>query len=146
MNNTLTNMEEILGHQICGFHQYVLTPPVHLNYVSHNLCELLDLEENELLDDNTDLYLQWVHPADREKYSDFIQRIILKEQTLTDEYRLVKKNGTIICVRDTLSPKRLDDGTLIGHSVLTDITDLKNENTDLQFLNETIPCGFLRYT
>ena len=146
MNNTLTNMEEILGHQICGFHQYVLTPPVHLNYVSHNLCELLDLEENELLDDNTDLYLQRVHPADREKYSDFIQRIILKEQTLTDEYRLVKKNGTIICVRDTLSPKRLDDGTLIGHSVLTDITDLKNENTDLQFLNETIPCGFLRYT
>ena len=25
-------MEEILSHQICGFHQYVLTPPVHLNY------------------------------------------------------------------------------------------------------------------
>lgn len=65
---------------------------------------------------------------------------------MADEYRLVKKDGTIICVRDTVTTKRLSDGTLIGHSVLTDITDMKNENTDLHFLNETVPCGFLRYT
>ena len=146
MNNTLNNMEEILDQQICGFHQFILTPTVHLNYVSHNLCEMLGVQQNELLDDRTELYAQMVHPADREKYSDFIQKIIQKEQALTGEYRLVKKDGTIICVRDTITPKRLDDGTLIGQSVLTDITDLKNENTDLQFLNETIPCGFLRYT
>lgn len=146
MNNTLNNIEEILGHQICGFHQYVLTSPVHLNYVSVNLCEMLGIQQTELLDDRADLYAQMVHPADREKYSDFINKIIIKEQSLTGEYRLVKKDGTIICVRDTITPKKLDDGTLIGHSVLTDITDIKNENTDLQFLNETVPCGFLRYT
>ena len=146
MNNTLNNMEEILGHQICGFHQYILTPPVHLNYVSYNLCKMLGVQQNELLDARTDLYAQMVHPADREKYSALINKIIMNEQALTGEYRLVKKDGTIICVRDTVTPKKLDDGTLIGHSVLTDITDIKNENTDLQFLNETVPCGFLRYT
>ncbi len=146
MNNTLKNMEEILDHQICGFHQFVLTPTVHLNYVSHNLCEMLGVQQNELLDDRTDLYAQMVHPADREKYSDFTQKIIQKEQTLTGEYRLVKKDGTIIHVRDTVTPRRREDGTLIGHSVLTDITDIKKENDDLQFLNETVPCGFLRYT
>ena len=91
MNNALNYMEEILDHQICGFHQYVLTAPVHLNYVSRNLCELLDVEESELLDQSTDLYLHLVHPADRDKYSDFIQKIILKEQALTCEYRLVKR-------------------------------------------------------
>ena len=48
-NNPLNYMEEILSHQICGFHQYVLTPPVHLNYASCNLCELLGVKENELL-------------------------------------------------------------------------------------------------
>lgn len=146
MNNAPNNMEEILDHQICGFHQYVLTSPVHLNYVSSNLCEMLGVRPNALLDDRTDLYAQMVHPADRKKYSDFINRIIMKEQSLADEYRLVKKDGTIICVRDTVTTKRLSDGTLIGHSVLTDITDMKNENTDLHFLNETVPCGFLRYT
>ena len=145
-NNPLNYMEEILSHQICGFHQYVLTPPVHLNYASCNLCELLGVEKSELLDNSTDLYLQRVHPADREKYSAFIQQIILKEQALTDEYRLVKKDGTIIHVRDTVTPGKLDDGTLIGHSVLADITDLKSENDNLRFLNDTIPCGFIRYT
>ena len=57
MNNILNNMEEILGHQICGFHQYVLSSPVHLNYVSHNLCEMLGVRQHELLDDSTDLYV-----------------------------------------------------------------------------------------
>lgn len=146
MSNTLNNMEEILGHQICGFHQYVLTAPVHLNYVSHNLCELVGVQEDELLDDGKDLYIQLVHTTDRERYSELIYRIALKEQTLTGEYRLVKKDGTIIYVRDTVTSKRLEDGTLVGYSVLSDITDIKNENNDLQFLNETIPCGFLRYT
>ncbi len=146
MNNTLENMEEILDHHICGFHQFVLTPTVHLNYVSHNLCEMLGVQQDELLDDRTDLYLQMVHPADREKYSDFTKKIIQTEQALTGEYRLVKKDGTMIHVRDTVTPKRQEDGTLIGNSVLTDITDIKKENDDLQFLNETVPCGFLKYT
>lgn len=103
MNNAPNNMEEILDHQICGFHQYVLTSPVHLNYVSSSLCEMLGVRPNALLDDRTDLYAQMVHPADRERYSDFINRIIMKEQSLADEYRLVKKDGTIICVRDTVT-------------------------------------------
>ena len=142
----LSNAEEILDHQICGFHQYILTPPVHLDFASHNLCELLGVEESELLDSSTDLYLGRVHPADREKYSGFLQQIILKEQALSLEYRLVKKDGSIIHVRDTVTPGKLDDGTLVGHSVLTDITDLKSENDNLRFLNDTIPCGFIRYT
>ena len=146
MKDMLDNMEDILNQQISGFHQYILTTPAHLSYVSQNLCDLLGVRREELLDDSRDLYALRVHPADREKYSDFIQRIIMNEQPLAGEYRLVKKDGTIICVRDTVTPRRLDDGTLTGHSVLTDITNIKNENTDLQFLNETVPCGFLRYT
>ncbi len=146
MKDMLDNMEDILNQQISGFHQYILTAPTHLNYVSQNLCDMLGVYREELLDDSRDLYALRVHPADRERYSGFIQKIIMKEQALTGEYRLVKKDGTIICVRDTVTLKRLDDGTLIGHSVLTDITDIKNENTDLRFLNETVPCGFLRYT
>lgn len=146
MNKRLNNMEEILDHQIGGFHQYVLKAPVHLNYVSQNLCEMIGVRKEELLDDGKDGYIQLVHPADREKYSDFLRKISLKEQTLTGEYRLVKKDGAIIHVRDTVTSKRRKDGTLVGCSVLSDITDIKNETNDLQFLNETIPCGFLKYT
>ncbi len=146
MKNMLDNMKNILNRQISGFHQYILTSPTRLSYVSQNLCDMLGVRREEILDDNDDLYVLRVHPSDREKYSEFIKKIILKEKALTSEYRLEKKDGTFIYVRDTITPRRIDDGTLIGDSVLTDITDIKNENADLQFLSEKVPCGFLRYT
>ena len=40
----------------------------------------------------------------------------------------------------------MKNGTLVAYSVLTDITSIKAENSNLHFLNETIPCGFLKYT
>lgn len=146
MSNMPNNIEEILRCQVSGFHVYALNAPAHLTYVSDNLCEMLGVREEELLDGGRDLYVQLVHPADREAYSDFLRTVALKEETHTCEYRLVKKDGTILCVRDTMTSKRLEDGTLAGYSVLADITDIRNENDNLQFLNETIPCGFLRYT
>ncbi len=146
MNNILNNIEDILSYRICGFHQYVLSEPIHLGYVSRNLCELTGYSENELLHDSKDLYTLLVHPSDRKRYLDFITDLAKKEHTLTCDYRLVKKNNTVFYVRDTMSSKRLEDGTLVGYSVITDITDIKGENTNLQFLNETVPCGFLKYT
>lgn len=146
MSNTLKNMEDILSQQISGFHQYVLTDPIHLDYVSKNFCDMVGYEENELLHESKDLYMLLVHPADREKYSQFICNLSKQEQTLKAEYRLTKKNGTVIYVRDTAISKKVEDGTIVCYSVLADITDIKNENNNLQFLNETIPCGFLKYT
>lgn len=146
MKNILTNMEDILNQNINGYHQYVLTDPVHLQYVSENFCNMIGFSQTELLSETTDRYAEKVHPADLAAYSSFICQLKTKEQTLTTEYRLVKKDGTILYVRDTVHVKRAKDGTLVGHSVLTDITDLKKQNDNLQFLNETIPCGFLKYT
>ncbi len=146
MNNKLNNMEEILNRQVSGFHRYSLAEPVHLTYVSRNLCDMTGVCENELLDDGDDAYARLIHPADAKKYSDFIHRLKAKEHTLTEEYRIIKKDGAVIYVRDTAVSEMSEDGKLEAYSVLTDITDLKNENNNLQFLNETIPCGFLKYT
>ncbi len=142
----LKNTEEILSLQISGFHQYILDEPVHLTYVSRNLCGMTGYTAEELLHGSRDLYAQLVHPADREIYAGLIRTAAEREQTRTAEYRLVKKDGAVICVRDTLSSRKTEDGALEGNSVLTDISDLKRENSDLRFLNETIPCGFLKYT
>lgn len=146
MKNTLTNTEDILSQSISGFHQYVLTDPVHLSYVSKNFCHMTGYAENELFSETEDLYATLVHPSDSKTYSEFINNLQSKEQTLTAEYRLLKKDGTTVFVSDTVTVKKLDDGSLAGYSVLTDITNIKKENNDLQFLSETIPCGFIKYT
>ena len=146
MDNMLNNTDEILSQQITGFHQYILTPPAHLNYVSQNLCQMLGVCEKDLVDDSKDLYALMVHPADRKKYSEFIDQLALQEQTLSAEYRLIKKDGSVICVKDTATSKKTADGALAASCVLTDITDLKTENDSLHFITEAIPCGFLKYT
>lgn len=146
MEKMLENAGEILNHHISGYHQYVLKKPVHLEYVSQNLCDMLGVTQRELLSKRADLYAPLVHPADREKYGDFLRRLSLKEQTITMEYQLLTRKGRAKYVSDTATSKRLSDGTLVAHSVLTDITAIKAENHNLQLLNETIPCGVVKYT
>ena len=67
MSNTLKNTEDILNQGISGFHKYVLTGPIHLDYVSKNLCDMLGVCEGELLHNDKDLYAQMVYHADRPK-------------------------------------------------------------------------------
>lgn len=145
MNNTPQNMEQILSRQISGFHQYCLAEPARLCYVSGNFCEMTGFSEEELLSETEDLYALRLHPADRENYTAFLQKLAQTEQTLTEEYRFIRKSGEILFVSDTMTSCYID-GTMVGSSVLTDITRLKNENQNLRFLNETMPCGFVKYT
>lgn len=146
MEHILNNAGEILNSHISGYHQYVLKKPVHLEFVSQNLCDMIGYTQKELLSKRADLYAPLVHPVDKEKYADFLRRLSQKEQTLTLEYQIVTKDGTIKYLSDTATSKRLKNGTLVAYSVLTDITSIKAENSNLHFLNETIPCGFLKYT
>ncbi|MCR5742325.1 MAG: PAS domain S-box protein [Lachnospiraceae bacterium] len=146
MNDMLKNMDEVLNRQICGFHQYVLEEPVHISYVSENLCELLGVHKEELSDSLRDVYEEFVHPADRSGYREVLKKLSDAEQNLTAEYRIVREDGQVLYIRDALTSKKTREGVMVATSVLTDITDIKNINSDMQFFNDSIPCGFLRYT
>lgn len=140
------NENRILEYGISGYHQYVLNAPMHLEFASENLCALLETEREDLLSPDKDLYLSYVHPADREKYADFLCSLTPKSSASSLQYRLVTKGGRILSVCDTMTVIRREDGVLIGSSVLTDLTAMDSEALALQFLNDTIPCGVLKYS
>ncbi len=146
MESKKSHLEDILTRNISGFHVYELSDPVHLAFVSQNFCAMTGYTEDEMLSEEEDFYASLVHAFDREAYRQFIDNLKTKEQTLTCEYRIVKKDGTVSYVSDTVTSQKWEDGTFAGYSVLADITDIKNENANLQFLNETIPCGFMKFT
>ncbi len=146
MEDILKEMKDILDQGISGYHQYVLTDPVHLEYASQNLCTLLGVCRKELLSDTQDLYAARVHPADLERYQRFLRSLRMGEQTASCRYRIRKKEGAFLYVNDTVTVRRRKDGTLCGSSVLSDITEVMEENAGLRFLDETIPCGFMKYT
>lgn len=140
--------EEILDRFIGGFRQYQLGEPVSLSFVSQSLCDMTGYTKQELTGDraDADLYGQLVHPLDRERYLGLLHAALAGEGTYRAEYRLVCKNGRVMDVSDTLTVTVAEDGTPVGYATLADITALKAETDSLRFLNETVPCGMLKFT
>lgn len=144
MDHYPKDQDQILS-RISGFHRYRLEGAALPVYISRNLCQMLGFSPEELLSGQEDRYALLVHPADRAHYDAFLAALSLQAQTRTCQYRLIRKDGGILYVRDTMTSSR-QEGVMMGESVLTDVTDLKCENENLRFLNETMPCGFLKYT
>lgn len=142
----LQDNTEILDTYISGFRQYRFAESATPTFISRNFCELVGYEREELIGDNAVPYASLIHPADREIYNRYIAGLTAHQRSHSAEYRLVKKDGSVIYVRDTMTLQSDENGSTIGYSVLTDITSIKAENENLRFLNETVPCGMLKYT
>ena len=146
MKRFLGDPEKILDQQIPGYHQYILGPAPRLSFVSQNLCDMLGCGREDLMGGSWDGYAALVHPEDRKAYDGFLRELSGGKEVCTLQYRLLLPDGKALHVADTMTLGRLEDGTLTADSTLTDVTPLKKENRELQFLSETIPCGFIRYT
>ena len=139
-------LAEILDKYIGGFRQYVLNEPAYPAFISQNLCDMLGYTKEELFSEKADVYASVVHPADKQIYLDLLSRLSAEGTPQSAEYRILRKDGAVLYVRDSMTAERLADGSLVGYSILTDITEIKAESENLRLLNETIPCGILRYT
>ena len=146
MSNTIQRADDILTHCINGFHQYTVDDTIHLSFVSQNFLEMTGYSEDELLDKSKDLYALLVHPEDLKTYSSLIDKAAKEPCTVSGKYHLIKKDGSLIYVTDTLTSIKTDTGTLVASSYLTDISEFEIDNKNLRFLDETSPCGFLKYT
>lgn len=145
MNTMPQNLPEILDRNITGFHQYCLSGPVAPTFVSQNLCDMLEMSKEALIHENEDRYAIQVHPSDQACYQSFLLKLRSEPQTLTAQYRLIKGSGSMLFVTDTMT-SYWQGPCMMADSVLTDITQLKTENQNLQYLNDTMPCGFVKYT
>ena len=141
----MDDIKEILSQNISGFHEYILDgDDAKLGYISENFCRMVGFTSDEI--SQLGSYSQLVHKGDTEKFFELISGLKSGRQSVSAEYRLVAKDGSVIYVKDCSTLKISENGDLAALSVLTDITDIKRENENLKFLNETIPCGFLKYT
>ena len=148
MKHMLDNREEILEYCVSGFHQLTLQPSVQLGYVSENFCAMLGYtrEEWEQQAGHQQGNHWFVHPADRQICESLWGRLSQSEQTITESYRVLCQDGTVKYINDTATSRRLSDGSLVAYSTWSDVTAARKEYRELQFLNDTIPCGFVRYT
>ncbi|MBE6569700.1 MAG: PAS domain S-box protein [Ruminococcaceae bacterium] len=138
--------EDVLNECIEGLHIYSFDPVPRLEWVSDSFCRMVGYDRAELPEDEEDSYIKLIHPEDRDRYRAFLLSFCGENVSACLKYRLMHKDGSFIHVNDTMHLRIMEDGSPAGFSVLSDITDIVTENTNLHFLNETIPCGFIQYT
>ncbi len=112
-----------IANHLGGYHRCFLDDPIHLEFVSDNLCNLLGYAKSELADLIGVSYTALMHPDDTAIFDDLVLRLAKRESSESLAYRLIKKDGSVIRVVDTMTSVRGNDGVMRGYSVVCEIPD-----------------------
>jgi PAS domain S-box-containing protein len=116
------------------------------NYVSPHVEEVLGYTRTEWLD-QPDIWMELLHPDDREEQLAAHDRHNESGEPWTREYRLIASDGRVVWVRDLATLMRDDEGQpRIWQGVMLDITAQKEAEETLRFANDELEFRVLART
>lgn len=115
--------EHDIMHHLGGYHRCCLGDPMHLEFAGKNFCEMLGYQETELSELTGEVYTALVHPDDTALFDDFAQRLAESEGCDSVVYRLIRRDGSVIRVVDTMASVVCEDGVMRGYSVVCEVPD-----------------------
>jgi PAS domain S-box-containing protein len=75
---------------------------------------------------NPDLWIQMVHPEDREMVTKHSEKMFWESAPISIEHRIIHKNGMILWIRNTSTPRLNDQGEIIAcDGLIENITERK---------------------
>lgn len=122
-------MERVPG----GMHRCYLSKPIHLEYVSEGLGKMLgysDTEEFRAVIGTK--YSAVIAEEDRQIFRDFVRKLAEKETSMTCEYRMICKDGSLLPVSDTMESRRNADGIMYGYSAVTNLHEYKKQQQEME--------------
>lgn len=117
--------DEIIQYTPGGMHVCYLSDPIHLEYASQGLANMLGYTLEEFEAYTKQLYIRNVYEDDIPAILDFFERLRKNIIKGSIEYRMVRKDGSLIWVLDTMDVMVCDDGIVRGYSSVLDITETK---------------------
>ena len=128
MHEQFEKSAEILKNMPGGFLRCNLEGKPLLEYASDDFYALLGYSKKEFdtVTESGNVSLT-VYEDDREKFKEFLSRLSQNEHTEALEYRIVRKDGSIIYVSDTSESARSSDGIMYRYCTLFDITEKTHE-------------------
>ena len=123
---------EIIKYTPGGMHVCYLSQPIHLEYASDGLCAMLGYTREEFEELTQQKYINNIIEEDQQIFIDFVVDLSKNYTTKTVEYHMIKKDGGIIIVSDTMESKMCSDGIVRGYSSVTDISKQKSIALELE--------------
>lgn len=105
-------------------------------YVSQGIQALFNLTPAQV-QDKPELVLAQMHPDDRDAMWASVLESAHTLQPWKLEFRLMQAQG-VRWIAGRAQPKKLDDGCILWHGFVTDITDGKKSEADLQAANDEL--------
>lgn len=116
------SMEALLRHTPGGIFSYA-EDDGRFSYISDNMLSLLGYTEEEFMEKFDSCFFQMIWHEDRERVLHEIEEQIAIDPFDVCEYRIEKKDGTLVWVRDEGHIVADDDGRRWYYVVIIDITD-----------------------
>ncbi|MGO0882849.1 sensor domain-containing diguanylate cyclase [Clostridioides difficile] len=105
-------------------------------YVNEGLPKILGYTYDEFIEMSGGTAVGAVYPPDLPKALEDCQQCFAKGTTYSSEYRIRKKDGTLMWVLDSGMKSLNSDGIVKINSIITDITQLKNIESELKLERE----------
>ena len=105
-------------------------------YVNEGLPKILGYTYDEFMEMSGGSAVGAVYPPDLPKALEDCERCFAKGPTYSSEYRIRKKDGTLMWVLDSGMKSLNSDGIVKINSIITDITQLKNIESELKLERE----------
>ncbi|MDB5980061.1 MAG: histidine kinase [Pseudomonas sp.] len=125
-------LQQIADHVPGMFFQADMPSTGHmfLSYASEGIIDIFGLEPNDIEHHTKDL-LQTVYPDDRPALNASLQQSAAKLSRWQHEFRVVHPLKGLLWVGATARPQRQDDALTVWHGVVSDISQRKQQQAEL---------------
>lgn len=114
-------ISQVLDNFVSGFHRCYLSDPIHLDWISENLCNLIGYTKEEQKEIFGDVYTEMIHEEDRDIFIEYAFSLSKEEGKKSCHYRMLHKDGREILVKDEMISHRDENGIMYGYATVTPI-------------------------
>lgn len=123
-----------LTNEVPGLvYQYTLRPngDAFFSYASEGIRDIYEIEAEQVTS-NIDAITQLIHPEDLPRYQDSLKASAINLSPWHLEYRVVLPRQGLRWRQVDARPRKLDDGSILWHGFITDITERKRIEIELE--------------
>jgi PAS domain S-box-containing protein len=136
--NQMTDKHNKIANRIPGMvYQYRMRADgtSHFPYTSEGIRDIFQIGPEDVLNDAS-IIMERIHPDDIESVQKSIVRSARLLQPWIQEYRIIDLNGQIHWLAGSSSPELENDGGVLWHGIIMDITEKKSsENIKSEFVS-----------